>query len=105
MALFKYTGTVADLDTKVVRDGFVYATVEDPTSDEVAQWHVDIGDKRYRIAAASLIDEDGNVHDISEFVTIDDIIDIEHGGTGAVTAEGARDNLNVYSKSETYSHD
>ena len=38
MALFKYTGTSADLKRKEKHDGFVYATVEDPTSDNVAQW-------------------------------------------------------------------
>lgn len=109
MALFKYSGTSAELEGKEIRDGFVYATVEDPTTDEVAQWYMDIGGRRYRVAAASLIDEDGNVieidqlarlSDLDNYVQKSDVIDVEHGGTNADNATDARNNLGVYSKDQ-----
>lgn len=90
MALFKYAGTTEDLDSSPLRSNFVYATIDsagsngvEDTYQDVAQWWVDIPDpagsgdvKRYRIAAASLIDEDGNVYQID---------DIENGIAAATT--------------------
>lgn len=116
MALFKHAGTSTELATKEQHDGFVYATVdyiddEDPSLGDqgVAQWWVDINGKRYRVAAASLIDADGNIFSIEDFVKTSDSIDLEHGGTASTgdatrdvaAAAGARSNLNVYSKTET----
>lgn len=130
MALFKYSGTSTELDQKVRTAGFVYATVDVDESNpgsfqNVAQWWIDIPSpdgetqivdgkkvpvpKRYRMAAASLIDENGNVieidklaklTDLDDYVQTTDVIDVEHGGTNAGTAAEARANLDVYAKEE-----
>ena len=42
-----------------------------------------------------------NVTGLAEFVAAD-FIPISDGGTGAITAAGARTNLDVYAKSEVY---
>lgn len=91
MALFKYTGTAEELATKKVHDGFIYVCSNDDPEDYssgnplMGEWFVDIGTARYRLAAAALIDSEGNIVSVEDLVNSGDILSIEKGGTGKKT--------------------
>lgn len=91
MALFKYAGTADELATKKIHDGYVYVCSEDDPAEYergkplMGQWFVDIGNARYRLAAAALIDSQGNIVDIDDLVQSGDILEIAQGGTGKET--------------------
>lgn len=91
MALFKYTGTAEELATKKVHDGFIYVCSNDNPEDYssgnplMGEWFVDIGTARYRLAAAALIDSQGNIVSVEDLVNSGDILTIERGGTGKET--------------------
>lgn len=104
MALFKpFSGAEAELKQVPVKNGYVYFT------EDHHILYVDLNDVRYKVSgeyAEKLrkLGADGAIEleiDADEIVLTSDIIDVQHGGTGASTAAGARTNLGVYSKNET----
>lgn len=92
MALFKvYHGDKDDLPSEL-KDSYGYLVVDESaeagtwTDDEeqehtygVGEWYVDAGqtgqEKRYRIAAAQLIDEEGNLYTLDDLAKVDDFAD------------------------------
>ena len=92
MALFKvYHGDKDDLPSEL-KDSYGYLVVDESaeagtwTDDEqqehtygVGEWYVDAGqpgfEKRYRIAAAQLIDEEGNLYTLDDLTKLDDFAD------------------------------
>lgn len=93
MALFKYAGTKDELDQVAIHDGFVYVCSDGTDTDDgeeysegtnnlIGEWYVDIGSTRYRLAAAALIDPNGEVVSIEDLVQQGDILEVSQGGTG-----------------------
>ena len=92
MALFKvYHGDRDDLPNEL-KDSYGYLVVDETaeagtwTDDQqqehsygVGEWYVDAGqagsEKRYRIAAAQLIDEEGNLYTLDDLAKVDDFAD------------------------------
>ena len=103
MANFKsFSGTEDQLKQVSYHEGYIYFTTDKNLL------YVDMGGSRFTIGGSYAqklrkYAEDGQIEieiDPSEILKNTDIIDIAHGGTGAETAESARQNLEVYSKSE-----
>lgn len=86
MALFKYAGTKDELDQVPVKNGFVYicsdGTEMDSENNVLGEWYADIGNTRYRLAAAALIGPDGEIVNIEDLVQQGDILEVVQGGTG-----------------------
>lgn len=88
MALFKvYHGDKNDLPGEL-KDSYGYITVNeeasagtwiDDQSQEqeygIGEWYIDTDTKRYRIAAAELVDEEGNLYSLDDLVQKEDIVD------------------------------
>lgn len=88
MALFKvYHGDKDDLPGEL-KDSYGYIVVNEEATagtwtDEdnqeqdygVGEWYIDTDTKRYRIAAAELVDEEGNLYTLDDVVQKDDIVD------------------------------
>lgn len=88
MALFKvYHGDKNDLPGEL-KDSYGYIVVDEEASagtwidndDQeqeygVGEWYVDTDTKRYRIAAAQLVDEEGNLYSLDDIVQKDNIVD------------------------------
>ena len=88
MALFKvYHGDKNDLPGEL-KDSYGYIVVNEEASAGtwvdndnqeqeygVGEWYIDTDIKRYRIAAAELVDEEGNLYTLEDVVQKDDIVD------------------------------
>lgn len=88
MALFKvYHGDKNDLPGEL-KDSYGYIVVDEEASagtwinidnEEqeygIGEWYVDTDTKRYRIAAAQLVDEEGNLYSLDDIVQKDYIVD------------------------------
>lgn len=88
MALFKvYHGDKNDLPGEL-KDSYGYIVVDEEASagtwtdidDQeqeygIGEWYVDTDTKRYRIAAAQLVDEEGNLYSLDDIVQKDNIVD------------------------------
>ena len=88
MALFKvYHGDKDNLPGEL-KDSYGYITVNeevnagtwiDDNSEEqeygIGEWYIDTSTKRYRIAAAQLVDEEGNHYSLDDIVQKEDIVD------------------------------
>lgn len=88
MALFKvYHGDKNDLPGEL-KDSYGYITVNEEASagtwidDQnqeqeygIGEWYIDTNTKRYRIAAAQLVDEEGNLYSLDDIVQKDNIVD------------------------------
>lgn len=88
MALFKvYHGDKNDLPN-VLKDSYGYIVVNeeasagtwiDNNSQEqdygIGEWYIDTDTKRYRIAAAELVDEEGNLYSLDDIVQKDNLVD------------------------------
>lgn len=88
MALFKvYHGDKNDLPGEL-KDSYGYIVVDEEASagtwididnEEqeygIGEWYVDTDTKRYRIAAAQLVDEEGNLYSLDDIVQKDNIVD------------------------------
>ena len=88
MALFKvYHGDKNDLPGEL-KDSYGYITVDEEASagtwtdinnEEqeygIGEWYIDTATKRYRIAAAQLVDEEGNLYSLDDIVQKDNIVD------------------------------
>ena len=88
MALFKvYHGNKDDLPGEL-KDSYGYITVNeeasagtwiDDQSQEqeygIGEWYIDTDTKRYRIAAAELVDEEGNFYSLDDLVQKDNLVD------------------------------
>lgn len=89
MALFKFAGTKEQLDTVATHNGFVYVCADGVDADEsgnlLGEWFVDIGNTRYRLAAAALIDPNGEIVNVNDLVLQGDILEVSQGGLGRNT--------------------
>lgn len=88
MALFKvYHGDKNDLPGEL-KDSYGYIVVNEEASAGtwidndnqeqeygVGEWYIDTDTKRYRIAAAELVDEEGNLYTLDDFVQKENIVD------------------------------
>lgn len=88
MALFKvYHGDKNDLPGEL-KDSYGYITVNEEASAGtwtdsenqeqeygIGEWYIDTNTKRYRIAAAELVDEEGNLYGLDDIVEKDNIVD------------------------------
>lgn len=105
MALFKlFRGDRAVLNSSVpLKDGYAYFCIDTGEFFIDADFGGTTGVKRIPINAnlAKGLTDGTTEIDIDDIVLTDDIIDIEHGGTGATTKADARTNLEVYNKTET----
>lgn len=103
MALFKpFYGSEEELKQVSYHEGYAYFTVADTKC-----LFVDVNGERHKINAEyaeklRYLGADGNYIeiDIEDLILSSDIIPITNGGTGATDVETARDNLDVYSKTE-----
>lgn len=107
MALFKvFYGTEAQMNQVAVKESYAYILEENDCM------YVDFNNARHKLNAGYAeklrkFNTAGAVEieiDPEDLVLNSDIIDIEHGGTGATTASAARTNLDVYSKAEVNSN-
>ncbi|MCM1324349.1 MAG: hypothetical protein NC218_09310 [Acetobacter sp.] len=105
MALFKlFRGDRALLDSSVpLKDGYAYFCMDTGEFFIDADFGGTTGIKRVQINAnlAKGLTDGSSTIDIDDVVLTTDIIDIDHGGTGATTKAAARTALEVYSKTET----
>lgn len=88
MALFKvYHGDKNDLPN-VLKDSYGYIVVNEEASAGtwidnnnqeqdygIGEWYIDTDTKRYRIAAAELVDEEGNLYNLDDIVQKDNLVD------------------------------
>lgn len=88
MALFKvYHGDKNDLPGEL-KDSYGYIVVNEEANagtwidnqDQeqeygIGEWYIDTDTKRYRIAAAELVDEEGNLYTLDDFVQKENIVD------------------------------
>lgn len=103
MALFKpFYGSEEELDQVLYHEGYAYFTVADTKC-----LFVDVNGERHKINAEfaeklRYLGADGNYVeiDVEDLLLSSDIIPIASGGTGADNVEDARNNLEVYSKTE-----
>lgn len=103
MALFKpFYGSEEELKQISYHEGYAYFTVADTKC-----LFVDVNGTRHKINAEyaeklRYLGADGNYIeiDIEDLVLSSDIIPVANGGTGATDAATARNNLEVYSKTE-----
>lgn len=110
MALFKvYRGDSSALpggknptDKTKLHDGYAYFCTDSGEFFIDVDFGGTIGIKRVQVNAeyATGLKDGSTTVEIDDIVLTTDIIDIDHGGTGASTKAAARTNLEVYSKGE-----